>query len=258
MESFHLESAWSSKWPAATYGVTSGYRINGATQVTVITSCNICLQLWPPTLAWRSKFKQNSLCGLRFVSSCSGCQVLCVSLLSVSCVVTSCFILKPYFLMCQSACPSPACFQSWLISGPLPDCDHLLPITLCIYSLRLPFPCAISYCSLQQRASHSSLLYLLIWACLHFSSFGWFSVKNFYNVYPRWSYLVFCLNFIYFFVLFLATVIFFWAFWKLRLLNLILLFDLCVWVPFLRSSPDKVNELPRHRHRFTSFACSTV
>lgn len=91
---------------------------------------------------------------LKSLLPCHLCHILSLSLVSVYCLVTSCFILKPCSFMCQPACPSLVCFPPCLISLSRPSCVHPFP-TLCISHLHLH----LSYVSL------SSEFWLLLCTC---------------------------------------------------------------------------------------------
>lgn len=75
------------------------------------------------------------------------CHILCIRLVSVYCLLTSCFILEPCSLISSSLVCSLPC----LMSLPRPDCVHLLLITVCVY---IVFILCQSVLLMQQRAGH--------------------------------------------------------------------------------------------------------
>lgn len=74
------------------------------------------------------------------------CHILCISLVSVYCLLTSCFILEPCALISSSLVCSLPC----LVSLPRPDCVHLLLITVCVYSL-YPVPVGLANATASRR-----------------------------------------------------------------------------------------------------------
>lgn len=130
---------------------------------------------------------------LKSLLPCHLCHILSLSLVSVYCLVTSCFILKPCSFMCQPACPSLVCFPPCLISLSRPNCVHPFP-TLCISHLHLH----LSYVSLSLFCLQSFGCYF-VHVESFFSSFECFFVHDFLFLLLS----DFCLN------LFLKSVLYF-------------------------------------------------